>query len=296
MKNISLHYLINDFEPANRLAIQMDIPAYSIHIHTFPDNESKVSVNPVQGTAIIYISLNNPNEKLIQLAFAANALKENGASRLVLVAPYLCYMRQDKAFFPGEAISQHIIGAFLASYFDKIISVDPHLHRINDLREAFPECEATSLTAAEPISNTINDEITKERRLLIGPDSESKQWVSSIAEKTNISFITGNKTRHGDRDVGIEFPDHSDINGVNAIIVDDVISSGKTIIRCAEAIKSAGALKIEVITTHILSNDKDLSLIHKAGISRVRSTDSVQHPTNSVYLSTLLANELQKEF
>lgn len=295
MKNASLHYLTYDFEPATRLATQMNIPAYNIQLHTFPDEESKVRITPVQGTAILYISLNNPDEKLIQIAFAASALKQNGASRIVLVTPYLCYMRQDKAFHPGEAISQHIIGLFLSSYFDKIITVDPHLHRVKDLQEIFPECEAESLTATEPISNMINNEINRGKRLLVGPDSESKQWVSSIAEKTNIPFIIGEKTRRGDRDVIIEFPDYSEINGAHAIIVDDVISSGKTIIRCAEALKSAGATKIEAIATHMLCNDEDLLLMRKTGISIVRSTDSVQHSTNSIHLTTILANALQQE-
>lgn len=107
---LTLHYFKGDTDAAKRLASHMRIACHAIKIHPFPDLESRVQVEPSKGTAIVYASLNDPDRKLIHLAFAANALRNNGVNRLVLVAPYLCYMRQDKAFNTGEAISQRVIG------------------------------------------------------------------------------------------------------------------------------------------------------------------------------------------
>lgn len=292
---LTLHYLKGDSEAAKRLAAHMRIACHAIKIHQFPDMESRVQVEPSKGTAIVYASLNDPDKKLIHLAFAANALRNNGVNRLVLVAPYLCYMRQDKAFNTGEAISQRVIGSYLSALFDRIITVDPHLHRIDELKQVFPGCRADSLLATGPISETLYREASESPRLLVGPDSEARQWVEAIAEKINIPFLVGQKTRLGDRSVNIELPHGADITGKHAIIVDDVISSGRTTSRCAKALLNEGAASIEVITTHILCSNNDLTMILNAGVSRIRSSDSVPHSTNAIHLAPLLADALKEE-
>jgi ribose-phosphate pyrophosphokinase len=119
---------------AKRLAARLGVAAAEISIHRFPDGELGATVAPPTPVTIIYASLDRPNEKLVALLFAVEALRRNGAKRLVLVAPYLCYMRQDIAFQPGEAISQKAIGGLLAGLVDRVITVDAHLHRTADIR------------------------------------------------------------------------------------------------------------------------------------------------------------------
>ena len=86
---------------AARLAARLGIPFHVIAIHRFPDGEIRVAATPASPVTIIYASLDQPNEKLIALTLAAEALRRGGARRLVLLAPYLCYMRQDTAFHEG---------------------------------------------------------------------------------------------------------------------------------------------------------------------------------------------------
>ncbi len=296
MKKVSLHYFAKSAAPAKELATALSIPSCCIQVHSFPDGESKVRITPVEGTAIIFLSSDKPNEDLLHIAFAASALRENGASRVVLVIPYLCYMRQDKAFNEGEAVSQKIIGSFLSIYFDRLITVDPHLHRIDDLQEVFPACRADSLSANMLIADVFDPEYNADNALLIGPDSESRQWVSAIAERTNIPFIIAQKIRRDDRDVHISLPKGESPAGKHTIIVDDVISSGMTVIRCAEALVKANAASIEVVATHVLCSDTDLARLRRAGISNVRSSDSIHHSTNNIHLAPLLAQALQEEF
>ena len=112
---------------AARLAARLGISFHEIAIHGFPDGEIRVTATPASSVTIVYASLDRPNEKLIALTLAAEALRRGGAKRLVLLAPYLCYMRQDTAFHDGEAISQKIIGALIAGCVDRVITVDARL-------------------------------------------------------------------------------------------------------------------------------------------------------------------------
>src|SRR5665811_2497243 len=86
---------------AERLAERLGVAMHAIALHRFPDGELRVIVGAAASTVIVYASLDQPNDKLLALSFAAEALRRGGAKRLVLVAPYLCYMRQDAAFHEG---------------------------------------------------------------------------------------------------------------------------------------------------------------------------------------------------
>ena len=123
-----------------------------IALHRFPDGEMRVTVGRAAPTTIIYASLDQPNDKLIAIVFAAEALRRAGAKRLVLLAPYLCYMRQDTAFHEGEAISQRAVGRLIAATVDRVITVDAHLHRTTDIRAVFPGIEAENLSAMPAIA------------------------------------------------------------------------------------------------------------------------------------------------
>lgn len=295
MRKVSLHYFTADTKEANRLATELRIPASLIQIHTFPDGEGKVRVTPVENTAIIYTSLNNPNDKLIYLSFAVNALRENNADRVILVAPYLCYMRQDTAFNVGEAISQKVIGKYLSVYFDRLITVDPHMHRIDDLQEVFQDCSVDTISASMLITETLRSLENQNSITLVGPDCESAQWVGAIADRARLPFVVGEKLRRDDRNVDITFSKKTDVAGKHIVIIDDVISSGATIIKCAETLRKMDVASIEVFVTHALCSDADLEMIMLAGVDAVHSTDSIPHSTNSIQIAPLLANALQGE-
>jgi ribose-phosphate pyrophosphokinase len=226
---------------------------------------------------------------------AASALRDQGAGRLVLVAPYLCYMRQDTAFHPGEAVSQHVIGPWLAQIFDRIVTVDPHLHRTLDITTALPGTEAQALSAAPLLAELIGRDEGMGDIVLIGPDSESRQWVEQIAALQAVPFLIGDKIRDGDRKVRIDIPDAEQVDGRKAYIVDDMVSSGVTLATCAQQLIQAGARRVEVLVVHALCSADDFAMMEAAGIARLQSTDSVIHPTNAISLSPLLADALKSE-
>ena len=117
-------------EPGRRLADELGADYREVEVHRFPDGEHRITL-PIGLPAslpehvVVCRSLFEPNAKLIDLFLLSATARELGAGRLTLVAPYLCYMRQDKAFHPGEAVSQRIIGRLLAEHFDALITVSP---------------------------------------------------------------------------------------------------------------------------------------------------------------------------
>ena len=142
-----------------------------------------------------------------RILFAAEALRRNGAKRLVLVAPYLCYMRQDAAFHPGEAISQKAVGRLLAGLVDRVITVDAHLHRTADIHDVFPGIEADNLSAMPAIADALRAAGLDPRTVVVGPDAESRPWVSDLASRLGVAHAVAQKTRRGDRSVEVALTD-----------------------------------------------------------------------------------------
>jgi len=291
---IALQCLPSAANAAKRLAAQFGISLSEIEVHRFPDEELRVTVGPAAATTIIYASLHQPNEKLLALLFASEALRRGGAKRLVLVAPYLCYMRQDTAFHAGEAVSQKVIGNLLAEAFDRIITVDAHLHRTANIRDVFSGIEADDLSAMPAVAETLRTGIDRQT-VVVGPDEESRPWVSDLAARLGLDFAVARKSRRGDRAVEITFPDPARLANRPVLLVDDIVSSGATLSACAKALQSAGATSIDAVITHALFPPELVGALFAAGICSVKSTDSVPHPTNAIALDGVLAEALRKE-
>jgi len=295
MKEVMVQSLPCSSSDAARLAERLDIPFQEIAVHRFPDDELRVTVAPPSPTTIIYISLDRPNEKLIAMTFAAEALRREGAKRLVLLAPYLCYMRQDTAFHPGEAVSQRIVGAMIAGHVDRVITVDAHLHRTSDIQAVFPGIASDNLSASPAIAAALRKTGFDPATVVVGPDAESRPWISDLAGRLGLSHIVAQKTRRSDHSVEIRLPDPKLTNNRPALIVDDIVSSGGTMIACAKALASAGATTIDAIVTHALFTEELRHEIIQSGVRSIRSTRSVPHYANDIVLDHLFIDTLQDE-
>lgn len=277
---------------SNTLAQECHKDYQEISRHTFPDGESLVRV-PVDllEHVVLVRSLDQPNNKLVELLLSVSALRSHGAKRITLVAPYLCYMRQDAENQPGEAVSQQVIGKLLAQNFDDVVTVDPHLHRIQRLDQAIPIRNALVISAGKAIGWFLGKHY--ETGILVGPDSESEQWVGAIAEKTGFACVVGKKVRMGDKRVDIQIPQR-EYAGQNAIIIDDITSTGRTIAQTAARLLQAGAKQVDVVVTHPLFCVDAEKFIRQAGVTNVWSTDSISHPTNAISLAGILAEAVKK--
>ncbi len=279
-------------EPAQRLAQAAAVPYADVQVHSFPDGESRLRLpDSLPEHVVLCRSLDHPNSKLIELELAAATARELGAQHLTLVAPYLCYMRQDKAFHPGEAVSQRIIGDFLATQFERVITVDPHLHRVHTLREAVPAEQAIALSATGPMAEYLAAHANDP--LLIGPDEESEQWVRAIAERQAFDYLVAHKERRGDSDVKVSLPE-ADYRGRNIVFVDDMVSTGHTLAEAVRQLSGHHPASVSVLVTHALFSGDALARLTAVGVNHICSTDSVPHPSNRLRLDRLLAAALNR--
>ena len=288
----SLLYFKDESSTAMKLAELAGLAPCLIERHDFPDGEFKLKLPPtLSGRAVLFRSLNHPNEKLVELLFAAKTARQLGVQHLTLVVPYLAYMRQDIAFVPGEVVSQRIVGDLLASLFDAVITLDPHLHRVASLQEAVPVKDAINISAAPTLGNLVVQK--RVNPFLIGPDEESAQWVAQAAASHRLDYAVATKTRIGDRSVDIALPP-IDVKGRAVVLLDDIASSGHTLARAAELLLLAGAASVDVAVTHALFDSQAEALIKKAGVEQIWSTDCIAHSSNAVSVMPAITQVLTK--
>jgi len=125
--------------------------------------------------------------------------------------------------------------------------------------------------------------------LLVGPDSESEQWVADVARRMGAPYVIMTKQRRGDRDVQVRMPPGAGNEGRVPVLLDDIGSSGHTLASAADVLRGAGWGRPLAIVVHALLDAAGMDLLHRSGVTRVVSCDSVPHPTNAIALAPLLA-------
>lgn len=282
----------SDLDSAEMLAGALGLPCHPIMLHRFPDGESLVRVDNPVSQPILYRRLDRPNGKLFDLLLAADSFAGLECSPPILVVPYLPYMRQDTAFQRGEAISQKVMGRTLDRLFSAIVTVDPHLHRTPSLDLLFPSTKTLCLSASLILAGMISSD--EAEALLVGPDIESGPLVQAVAADTGCDWLCLSKVRNGDRTVRISpAPAIGPVSGRRTILIDDVCSSGTTLAEAARLLHATGAASVEALVVHALHDAAAIAALEKAGIRRLRSTDSILHPSNSAALTPLLAGALK---
>jgi len=277
---------------AGALAEALDLPWALVQRHRFPDGESRLRLPPALPAELLLLrGLHQPNDKLVELLIAAPAARALGARRIVLVSPYLAYMRQDMAFQPGEAVSQRHIAALLAAQVDGLITVDPHLHRIASLDEVMPGCRSRALSAAPLLGAWVARQVPG--ALLLGPDEESAQWVGAAGRAHGLAHAVCTKQRFGDHEVRVALPAGLALAGRAVVLMDDVASTGNTLVEAATAALAAGARSVDVAVTHGLFVGDALARLRAAGVRQVWSSDAVPHAQAVVPIAPLLADAVR---
>ncbi|WP_438952082.1 ribose-phosphate diphosphokinase [Porticoccus sp.] len=258
----------------------------------FPDGETYLKVvTPVIGChCIVVANLANPNGKYLPLTFLLETLRELGASSIGLVAPYLCYMRQDCRFHDGEAVTSRLFARMLSSHIDWLVTVDPHLHRYHSLADIYT-VPTTRIEGTVALTEWLTNQASL---LLIGPDSESEQWVSRVATASGHPYVIGEKQRHGDRDVLVTLPDVSGYRDRTAVIIDDVISSGQTILKCLQALRQQGITRVKCAAIHGIFADSVDVLLMQSGLTELATCNTIPHVTNRIDVTTLLVPAMQE--
>ena len=249
---VILTSLMNSEKLARKIAKSIRAKYIETDVREFPDGEIYLRFkSDVMGEKLVIIESfqPNPNESLLRIIFASKSAKMQGAKKVVLVAPYLGFMRQDKEFDSGDAINALIMSDLMNLFVDKILTIDPHLHRIHRMKDIF-KIPAKNLTANSVIVKHIKKNFSKRDLVIAGPDEESYQWADKIAEEVHVKDTVLHKDRRTTRNVDVKMTDEIDFKGKNVIIVDDIISTGNTMIKSAIKIRKLGAKSVFAIGVH----------------------------------------------
>jgi ribose-phosphate pyrophosphokinase len=260
----------------------------ALEFRRFPDGERYVRIASEPKGRPVDLICSNADEHFLTLAFAADALRDLGATEITLVAPYLGYMRQDTRFRPGEAVTSRSFARLVSSTVDRLVTVDPHLHRFGRLEDLYAiPCQA--LRAAPLIGDWISREVTAP--LIIGPDAESEQWAAEIAANAGAPYAVLAKRRYGDREVEIIMPDLTAHAGRQPVLIDDIAASGRTLIAASDELRKQAFSPPTCVVVHAIFAGEAFSQL-QATAGRIVSTDTLSHASNAITVAPLIAEAL----
>ena len=259
-----------------------------VEIRQFPDGETYLRVldTQVPATAIVLADLHAPDAKFLPLAFLAECLRELGAKTIILVTPYLPYMRQDIRFHPGEGITSRYFAKLVSGLFDGLVTLDPHLHRYHSLDEIYG-IPSRVAHADDLVAEWIATHVPAP--VIVGPDEESEQWAGETAMRVGCPAMVLRKTRLGDREVQIDIPDLEQHRGRTPVLVDDIIATGHTMLETAQHLLDAGMPPPVCVGIHGIFADQAFNELQQGPIGRIVTGNSIPHATNGIALEAVVA-------
>jgi ribose-phosphate pyrophosphokinase len=278
---------------AQRLGTRLGLDVIVPELRQFPDGELYVRIDRdgLAEDAVIVGNLRGDN--FLRVAFLAGTARDLGAARIGLVAPYLAYMRQDSRFKRGEGVTSAYFARLVSSTADWLVTVDPHLHRYDSL-DGIYSIPTTIARAAPAIARWITDQV--DLPVLVGPDAESAQWVAAVAAQCRAPYLILEKTRRGDRDVSISAPDGSVdhlSDGHTPVVIDDIVSTGRTMLEATRQLRAAGAAPPVCIAIHAVFADAVHDELVAAGARGIVTCDTIDHASNRICVADPLADAVR---
>jgi ribose-phosphate pyrophosphokinase len=264
-------------------ALQERLPGEpcALQLRAFPDHETYVRVlTPVAGRdVVVACNLAQPNARLAVLYLLCSTLRSLGPRRLLLVSPYLPYMRQDQVFHPGEGRSAEYLARWISSFVDGLVTVEPHLHRIHHLHEIFT-IPTQVVQSAPPVGTWVRENVSC--ALIVGPDAESRPWVDALAQRIGRPGVVMHKIRHADHEVQVSAPNLDKYLDCTPVLLDDIISTGGTLRAAIRCLRSAGFAEPVCIGVHALFDRVTEEVLRHAGAARIVSCNTIPHPSNAI--------------
>ena len=280
---------------AQKIAKKLKASFSELRVKSFPDGETNLRfMKDVKGKEVVLVQsfYGNINDLIIEIFFAAETARDLGAKKVILAAPYFPYFRQDKRFKTGQCVSIEIMAGFVNKYFDGILVIDPHLHREKNLSELF-NIRHEKLTANYYIGRWIKKNIRNP--LIVGPDWESYKWAQRVAEEIGCDYVIMEKKRFSGRDVKVTLNKKVNFKGKNVILVDDMISTGNTIIEAAKNFRKMGVKKFNCVAVHGIFVEKALERLKKNGIN-VITTNTIPSRVSKIDISDLITEGIKKDY
>ncbi|MBT3924823.1 MAG: ribose-phosphate pyrophosphokinase [Nitrosopumilus sp.] len=260
-------------------------------IRVFADGESKITLigKLSKKKSIVVQSIYPPvDTNLVQALSLITKAKEN-SSEVTAVIPYMGYARQDREFLPGEIVTMNVLGKlFKSAGASKIIIVD--IHSLIGLK--YFTIKTKNVTAVPDLAEYFK-KLSLKNPLVVSPDQGGLERAKEFAKEFNSDYIALEKTR--DRKTGkvkIKTKKLAEVENRDLILVDDMISTGGSIIKATQFLKKQKCKRIYVACTHaLLMNDAE-NKIKKAGVTSIISTNTIPGKTSKVDVSKAIAKAI----
>jgi len=286
-ESLILFALAGSVDYAKRLAAQLEVPLAPLEERSFEDGEHKIRpLVPVAGADVFVVhtlygdATHTVNDKLCRLLFLLGTLKDHGAARVTAVVPYLCYARKDRRTQPYDPVTQRYVAAlFEAVGTDRMIVLE--VHSTAAFENAF-RCPTRHIDTAERFAEHFAALARNEKIVAVSPDAGGVKRVELFrralerrsAQPVDNAFVE--KYRSGGVVTGGALV--GGVEGRTAIILDDLIATGNTLVRAAKACRAAGARRVFAAATHGLFSGGAPDLFASSDLTGIVITDSIPVP------------------
>jgi ribose-phosphate pyrophosphokinase len=271
------------FDLANNIAKSLQAQLAVARLRIFSDGESSIRLGKVQKNCVIVQSTHPPTDRhIMQLLMMAKKCMDDGAQDVCAVIPYLAYARQDRAFLEGEVVSIALVAKLFETIGIKhLITVDIHSQLAMSYFQSIQNVSSIRLLADYAANMKLRDPIA------VSPDAGGTNRAKEFARHLNIDFISLRKSRHRlTGEVTIDESIDLDLSKRDAILIDDIISSGGSVIKAAEVLRKLGVGRVYAMCAHALLIQDAAEKINSAGVNDIISTNSVPGEYSKVELSS----------
>ena len=253
----------------------------------FPDGEcyTRIDSEKLDDDGVI-VQNTYPNDNLIEMFLLQDAVRRMGAKSVTLVIPYFGYARQDRVFKPGEPESAKVMCNHLDMGCNRVITIDIHKEAVLD----HFTCPHTDLKAASVIADYFRD---AKIDLVLSPDIGAAGRAKDVGERLGVEYDHLEKTRLSGVDVRIA-PAKMDCTGKKVLIVDDMISTGGTIIAAAQALKDAGAVSVSVACTHGVFVNNALERLTGSFLDNVLCCNTLDNEVSHISVAGIIADAIRR--
>jgi ribose-phosphate pyrophosphokinase len=278
---------------ANNIARRLEAQLAVASLRIFSDGESNIKLGKVGKNCVIVQSTHPPTDThLIQLLMMAKKCSDDGAQHVCAVIPYLGYARQDRAFLEGEVVSIGLVAKlFEAVGVKHIITVDIHSQLAMSYFTSIQNVSSVPLLADYASKMKLRNPIA------VSPDAGGTSRAREFARHLDIDVVVLKKSRHRvTGEVTVDEKLDTDISKRDAIVIDDIISSGDSIVKAAEVLHKKGVGKVYAMCAHALLIRDAAPKIKSAGVQDIIATNSVPGEYSKVELSPEIAWALKARY